>query len=85
MSLKEMIQQLDELSPEELNELQSALDQRQAVRQPQDRLTPQERVRGLRSAAHTIREGFTDAEWAQIELDMNGEYIEPVDDEQWKD
>ena len=28
---------------------------------------------------------FTDAEWAQIERDMNGEYIEPVDDEQWKD
>lgn len=73
MSLKEIIQQLDALSPEELNELQTALDQRQGVRHPQDRLTPQERVRGLRAAAHTIRDGSTDAEWAQIEQDMNGE------------
>lgn len=85
MTLQEIIQQLDELSPEELNELQFALNQRHGVRHPKDGLSPQERVLSLRAAARAIREGFTDEEWAQIEQDMNSEYVELIDDEPWKD
>ncbi|MBE2269022.1 MAG: hypothetical protein IAE80_12390 [Anaerolinea sp.] len=85
MTLQEMIQQLDELSPEERNELRRAIDQRDGVRHPNDGLTPQERVLSIRAAARAIREGFTDEEWAEIEQAMNAEYIEPFDEDEWKD
>jgi len=83
--LQEMIQQLDELSPEERNELRRAIDQLDGVRHPNDGLSPSERVHRLHTAADAIREGFTDEEWAEVEYAINAEYIEPFDDEQWKD
>lgn len=85
MTLQDMIQQLDELSPEERNELRRVIDQLDGVRHPNDGLSVSERVRHLRAAAFAIREGFTDEEWAQIEHDMNVEYIETVEDDLWKD
>jgi hypothetical protein len=39
----------------------------------------------MEAAAVAIREGFSDQEWAEIEGDMNEEYIEPVSDDLWKD
>lgn len=85
MTLDEMIKRLDDLSNTELNELRDRIDER-LVTQPSTRgLTSDERIRRLNAAASAIREGFSDAEWAEVVRAMNDEYVEPVDDTQWQD
>ncbi len=84
-SLEEVIKAVDQLSPEERAELRAYLDRRDAESPPPHTLSPEERIRRLDEAARAIREGFTDEEWTEIEKAMNEEYIEPFDEDMWKD
>lgn len=83
MNLREVMKAVDELSPEDLRQLRDYVNQR--ATQTAHPLSPEERIRRLDAAARAIREGFTDEEWRQIERDMNAEYVEPVDEDLWKD
>lgn len=83
MTLQEMKEAIDHLSPEERAELRAYLDE-QAHLAPH-LLPPEERIRRLDAAAKAISEGLTDAEWDEIEKAMNEEYIEPWDESEWKD
>jgi hypothetical protein len=85
MTLREVIKALDDLSDEELNELRGQLEQRLAPQASGRGATPEERIRRLNTAASAIREGFSDSEWAEVVQAMNDEYVEPIDDAQWKD
>lgn len=70
---------VDQLSPEERSELRAYLDEHNAS-QPVLRAGTMN-VDALLQAAKAIREGFSDAEWDEIESAMNDEYIEPVDED----
>jgi uncharacterized alpha-E superfamily protein len=84
MTVKEMIARLDELTPDEMAELQSEIERRKHAT-PAHVISPAERVRRMRAAAQAIREGFSDDEWAKVEKAINEEYLEPLDDDIWRD
>jgi hypothetical protein len=85
MTLADILQVVDKLSLEDRRKLRAYLDasERQLAATPE--LDPEEWIRQMEAAAVAIREGFSDQEWAEIEGDMNEEYIEPVSDDLWKD
>lgn len=72
MTVKEMIARLDELTPDEIAELQSEIERRRHAAPAHD-ISPAERVRRMRAAAQAIREGFSDDEWAEVERAINEE------------
>ncbi len=82
INLQDMLQAVDQLLPEELRKLSDYVRQREAQLIPM--LPVEERIRLMDEAAHVIRAGFSEAEWAQIERDMNEEYIEPWDESEWE-
>jgi uncharacterized alpha-E superfamily protein len=84
MTVKEMIARLDELTPAEMTELQGEIERRRNAAREHS-ISPAERVRRMRAAAQAIREGFSDDEWAVVERAINEEYVEPMDDEAWRD
>lgn len=84
--LNDIVNMLDALTPEELRELKMQVDELlEAGVESVRGATPEERIRQLEAAAAAIREGVSDEEWAQIERDMNDEYIEPWDESEWLD
>jgi len=85
MTLREVIEALDELSQEELNELRAQLEQRLTLNAPARGTTAEERIRRLNAAASAIRKGFSAEEWTEVVQAMNEEYIEPLDDAPWND
>ena len=87
MALKDVLNALDNFSDDELRELRDQIDQRRRERAALalKQMSPQERIARLETAADKIRAGFTDEEWAQIEHDMNAEYVEPWDESEWRD
>jgi len=68
ITLQDVKKAVDQLSPEERAELQAYLAERENLMRD---LSPEERIQRLDAAARAIREGFTDAEWAEIEQAMN--------------
>lgn len=86
MTFPEVIKMVDTLSREELRQLRLYIEEReQQSVQDLTQLPVSEWTHRMQTAAATIREGFTDAEWAAIERDMNTEYIETVDEDVWRD
>lgn len=85
MTLTEIMQAIDELSPDELHRLQAYIQQREWQTHPNRGQTPAERVRRLEEAAAQIREGLTHAELHAMTTAMNAEYVEPFVDDIWKD
>jgi len=83
MTLQEIKRAIDQLSSDERAELRTYIDQQPIS--PAKTLSAEERIRRLDAAAKAIREGLSEAEWAEIEAAMNEEYIEPWDEEEWKD
>jgi uncharacterized protein YeeX (DUF496 family) len=82
MTLREVIKALDDLSDEELNELRREIDLR----------TEQEELRSgtmdvdaLLRAAADLTDGLTQDEIDAMVAAMNEEYIEPVDEDVWRD
>lgn len=84
MILKEVIQAVDQLTPEERAALQAHLDQLKQQDQLR-RIDPEERIRRMDEAARMIREDLTAEQWAELEQAMNAEYIEPWDESMWED
>lgn len=82
MTLQEVVKMVEALSPQEQVELREYLNQRPSYRQV---LSPQERVERLDRAAQSIRAGFSDDEWLEIEADMNRERTEAHDEDVWRD
>lgn len=85
MTLREVIEALDDMSQEELNELRAQLELRLTLNVSARGTTAEERIRRLNAAASAIREGFSAEEWTEVVQAMNEEYIEPIDDALWKD
>ncbi len=83
MDLKTLITAIDRLPADELEQLRQYIAQRHEALQQ----TPQERITVLNAAFAAIREGLTEEELGQMIADMNGEYIEPDDEDSliWRD
>jgi DNA-binding ferritin-like protein len=89
MTLQDLMQAIDYLSKQELHQLRQYIDEREKEQEKQTHpargATPQERVRRLQAAAAAIREGLTREELDEMTAAMNAEYIEPFDEDVWKD
>jgi|GEM_PF-1131317 len=85
MTLKDIQTAIDALSFEEIKQLRAYLDQREADLRPGQGKTPQERLRLFDEAMAEIRAGLTQTELDQLTMDMNSEYIEDVDVDEWRD
>jgi uncharacterized protein YeeX (DUF496 family) len=85
MTLQQIKQAVDSLSAEELRELREYLEQRESLEQPVLILSPEERIRRLDAAVEAIREGMTQEQIDEMIEAMNAEYIEPFDEDAWKD
>lgn len=85
MTLKDIMQAVDHLSHEELQYLRQYIEQREWQTHPARGSTPEERIRRMNRAAAMIREGMTQDQLDEMIAAMNEEYIEPVDDDLWKD
>ncbi len=70
MTLQDVIKIVDELSADERFELRAYLDQQDEFMRPSHTLSPQERISRLDEVAKTIRAGFTDDQWAEVEQEM---------------
>jgi uncharacterized protein YeeX (DUF496 family) len=84
MTVKEMIARLDELTPDEIAELQGEIERRRNAAREHS-ISPAERVRRLDDAFDRLRDGLTDEEIDEITNAMNEEYIEPWDETEWQD
>lgn len=85
MTLQDVKQAIDRLSPEERRELREYLEQCESTEQNVPQLTPAERARRLDAAFEQLRAGLTQAELDEMTEAMNAKYIESVDEDQWKD
>lgn len=85
MTLQDIMQAVDRMSDDERRQLREYIDQIKPQSNPSRDLSPEEWIKRMKEAAHEIRSGFTDEEWAEVEAAMNEEYIEPMDDNLWKD
>ena len=79
MTLDELIKAVDTLSGEELRQLRDYVNSR-----PLYELSPEQRIQMLDEASQAIREGLTQEELNEMTAVMNEEYIEPVDEAEWK-
>lgn len=85
LTLQEIKVAVDQLSPEDRAELLAYVEQLNEQINYLNGISPEERIRRLDAAAKTIRDGFTDEEWAEAQEAMNSEYIELIDEDIWKD
>lgn len=67
------------LTEEQLQEMEQAIHTRITDE------SPEERIRQLDGAFAEIREGMTQAELDAMFEAMNSEYVEPLDEDEWKD
>lgn len=83
-TLEEIKQAIAELTPAERAELRIYLEQ---VESPPavNGLSPEERARRLDAAFEQFREGLTPEQLEEMTEAMNEEYIEPWDENEWKD
>jgi uncharacterized protein YeeX (DUF496 family) len=82
MTLNDILEHLDALSQAELLELRQQIDQRTA--QSELRAGTMD-VDALLNAAKQITEDMSDEEIKEMVAAMNEEYIEPADDDLWRD
>jgi hypothetical protein len=71
MTLNDILQAVDKLSHEELRQLRGYVEQRERQSHPARGLTPEERIRRMRSAAAAIREGMTQEQLDEMFAAMN--------------
>ena len=82
MTLPEVIKALDEMSLEELSQLRREIE----LRTEEGELRAGTmNIDTLLRAANQLTEGLTESEIREMVVAMNEEYIEPVDDEAWRD
>jgi hypothetical protein len=85
MTLQELYQTVNQLSPEERTQLRAYLEQEDAQDLPAHTLSPEERARKLDAAFNQLREGLTPEEIKEMTEAMNSEYIESWDESEWTD
>lgn len=78
MTLAELMKAVDELSHEELRQLREYIQQQEHKHGELD-------IDALEMVFAELREGFSDHDLDELEWAMNVEYIEPVDDNEWKE
>ena len=81
MNLQDIIAAMQQLPPEELQELRHTLNEMES-----DVLIPPSKpleMDALRAALARMREGLSDDEIDAITQAMEAEYIEPVNDHEW--
>lgn len=83
MTFQDIKQAVDQLSHQERADLRAYLDE--VANQPAQKLTPTERAQKLDAAFEKLRTGLTDEEIEEMTAAMNEEYIEPWDEDEWKD
>lgn len=82
MTLREILQALDELTSKELHELREELDQRAGQAELHAGTMD---VDALLNALDALTDGLTKDDISTMIAAMNDEYIEPTDDNQWRD
>lgn len=80
--LQGIFRAIDRLNQDQLAQLRAYVEQRIVQPQITDE-TPQEKIAALHAAFAEMREGLTEEELEQIIHDMNYEYIEPIDPDEW--
>ena len=75
MTLEELLTAVNQLSEEELQQLQAHIGKRQR----------EARLRAFDEAVAALQEGLTPERIEEIKAAMNEEYVESVDVEQWRD
>ena len=85
MTLQDVKKAIDHLSPEERRELREYLEQRESNEPSAPVLSPEERIRRLDAAVETIRAGLSQADLDDMTAAMNAEYVEPFDEDVWKE
>jgi hypothetical protein len=84
MTLKEMIEAVDSLTPSERRELRAYLEHQEG-QQNQSALSIEERLNRLNAGFAAIVEGMTPEQIDEMVEAMNAEYIEPWDETEWQD
>lgn len=84
MTFDDLIFAVDQLTPEQLAQLQTHIAQR-FLREKVHPISADERIRLLREAAAIIREGLSVDELADMIEAMNAEYVEDVEEDVWRD
>lgn len=79
MSIDDLLEAVDQLNPDELRQLQQRITARR------QQMSPDEVFATLQKAFADIREGLSEEELQDMVDAMNHEYIEPVDDDLWRD
>ena len=85
VTLQDVKKAIDRLSPEERRELREYLEQRESNEPSTPILSPEERIRRMDAAVETIRAGMSQAELDDMTAAMNAEYVEPFDEDVWKE
>lgn len=85
MTLDEIMRYVSHLSADELRHLREHIEQIERGVGTQLGPTPQERIRQMDEAVKTIREGMTQEQIDEMIEAMNAEYVEPFDEDAWKD
>ena len=78
MTLAEVMKAVDELSQEELRQLREYIQQQEHKHGELD-------IEALEEVFAELREGFSEHDLEELEWAMNVEYVEPVDDSEWKE
>lgn len=83
ITFQEIKQAVDLLSAQERADLRAYLDE--IARQPEKRLTAAERAKRLDEGFEKLRADLTKDEIEEMTSAMNEEYIEPWNENEWKD
>jgi hypothetical protein len=78
MTLEQIYQAIDQLTPEELGQVLAYVEQRR-------REVADSRANTLMQAFDSLREGLTEKQLSDIEQSINFKYIKPTDESSWKD
>lgn len=95
LSVKDVLRAIDAFTPEERAEIPTYLENISVMTPPSDVVSPPPLDRdallaadwtldmdALNAGLAELREGVSEAEFAEIEAAMNHEYIEPVEDDE---
>jgi phage shock protein A len=85
MTLQDAIRVIDELSPDELHQLRTYIEQREDQLSFGHELSPEEHGRLLDEAFAELRAGLTQQQLDEMTEAMNADFIQPWDESEWRD
>ena len=85
MTLQEIIEAVDALSPDDMRQVRQHIEQKEHKKSQEPKLQAGTMdADALFRAFDEIRAGFTEEELDEVEEVMNAEYIEPLDESEWE-